>query len=76
MQAHANLDIRTVGPFVGGEVALRAYGGVDRILRAPEGDKEGVALRIDLVAAVSRKREPEDPLVFAEHVGISRAKLA
>ena len=56
-------------------VALSLDGGEHRILRACKRDEEGVALRVDLVAAVRRERGAKQPSVVGEHVGVAVAKL-
>jgi hypothetical protein len=53
VQAHPHTHLAAFRPLVIGERPLRLDDGDDRILGAREGEKERVALRVDLVPAVS-----------------------
>ena len=75
VQAHAHLDLYAFGPSVRMEVALRRHCGPDRVFPAWEGDEERVALRVDLVAPVSRRGLADDALVLGEHFCVVRADL-
>jgi hypothetical protein len=39
-------------------------------------EEEGVALRVDLVSAVTPERLPEEPAVVSEHVSVAVTQLA
>ena len=75
VQAHPHSDLDAFGPRVRVEVALRRHRGPDRVLRAWEGDEERVALRVDLVAPVSRRGLADDALVLGKHFSVVRADL-
>ena len=57
------------------EVALRRHRGADSVFPAREGDEERVALRVDLVAPVSRRGLADDALVLGKHFRVVRADL-
>ena len=57
------------------ERILRRLRACDGVRGACEGDEEGVALRVDLDAAVSRERLAERAPVLGEHVGVPLAEL-
>ena len=57
-----------VRPLVARERALGLDGGEHGVACARERDEEGVALSVDLVAAVVRKRLAHEPLVLDEHL--------
>jgi hypothetical protein len=46
------------------QVALGVDRRGDSVLRRPEGDEEGVALRVDLPPVVGGEGGPQDPLVL------------
>jgi len=52
MNAHAHPELVAIGPGVRLEDDLRIRGGAHGIHRTVEGEKEGVALGVDLVTAV------------------------
>ena len=58
-----------------GEGALPGDRSRHRIGCPPEGDEEGVALRVDLVATVSLEGGAEQAAVVLERTGIGLAKL-
>jgi hypothetical protein len=63
MQAHAHLDLRSLGPGVGGQVALGIDGGGHGVVGSGESDEEGIALRIGHLAAMSGEGSEQDLLV-------------
>ena len=75
MQAHPHSDGASLGPRVGGEVALRVGGRSDCVLRASEGDEERISLRVHFAATVRGERGAQDPLVVRERVPVARAEL-
>jgi hypothetical protein len=64
MQAHAYTDRPSTEPILG---SLRAR---DSVRGAREGDEEGVALRVDLDAAMACKRLTEHVPVLGQHVRV------
>ena len=72
---HSNLDVHGLWPLVGEERKLSFDGSKHRLARAREGDEEGIALRVDLVAAVSRERCAQQPLMLGEHPLVPVAEL-
>jgi hypothetical protein len=76
VEAHPHLDLDTVRPRVREECELALDCSQERIrARARERDEEGVALRIDLVAAVSGERLPEQALVVAHDGSVAIPQL-
>ena len=63
VQSHPHADLRAARPLVRAERALGFDRGVGRVLRAREREEEGVALRVDLGAAVAVHRAAHDPPV-------------
>ena len=70
MQTHADEELDIVGPRMRRQIALRVGGRRDGVLRAAEGDEEGVALGVDLVSTMGRERRSQDPLVLCEHASV------
>ena len=75
VQAHPDLDLDAFGPRVRVEVALGRHRGGESVLPTGEGDEERVALRVDLVTAVSRHGLADDALVLGKHFCVVRADL-
>ena len=69
MDPHADLHLRSVRPTVSAEGELPLDRRKNRVARTGERNEEGVALRVNLVAAVLRKRRPEQALVVRQHIG-------
>lgn len=58
------------------EYTLRLSRGPNGVLGAAEGNKKGIPLRVDLVAAVLRECLPQQPSMVLERVAVSiRAQL-
>jgi hypothetical protein len=66
-----NLD--TVRPLLLGQRTLDRHGRGDCARRAPKRDKERVTLRVDLLAAVRRKRVAHECLLACEHLSVPLA---
>ena len=66
VQAHAHADRSRLEPFARRARRLRRSSGCRK------GDEERVALRVDLDAAVRRRRLAHDPPVLGERVGVPR----
>ena len=49
---------------------------MDGVLGTAERDEEGVALRVDLLAARALERLPQEPAMSREHVAVGVAQLA
>ena len=71
MQTHANADRDVVGPAMLGESALSGHCCCDGIARTAEGDEEGVALRVDLYAAMFGERPTKQVAVRGEHSAVA-----
>ena len=71
--AHTHLDECSSGPRVGCERFLARGGREDGVLRTCKGDKERVALVVDLPAAVDAERFPNEAMVIGEDVGVLAA---
>jgi hypothetical protein len=56
--------------------ALGVYGGCDGIDRAVKGNKEAIALHVDLVTAVRRKCSPQEPMMGGQQVRVLFADLS
>ena len=57
------------------QVALGVDRRRDGVLGTPEGDEEGVALRVDLVTSVCGECRANDALVVGEHLRVAAAEL-
>ncbi len=75
VQAHAHSERHVLGPGVGDKIALRVDGGRDCVLRPPEGDEEGIPLRVHLAAAVGGERGPENTLMLGKRIAVERTEL-
>ncbi len=75
VQAHAHAQLGALGPVVRRERALTVRGRGGRVARAGEDVEEGVALRVDLLAAVRGERLAEEALVRLEHAAVAVAQL-
>ena len=62
-------------PGVSGQVALGGHGSRDRVLRPPEGDEEGVPLRVDLPTPVRLEGRAQNPLVLGQHLPVAAGQL-
>ena len=58
MNSHPHLNPHALGPFVRKECQLRFNSSENRVARAREGNEKGVALGVDLVAAVGSEGRP------------------
>jgi hypothetical protein len=74
MDTHPYFDRHPFRPVVREQRVLRVHSAVHCVARAPEGDEEGVALRVDLVAVMRGERRPQDPLVLGEHLLVAVAE--
>jgi hypothetical protein len=68
VDAHAHADRPAQG-------CLSFPGGLERVLRTCKSDEEGIALRVDLDATVSRERLAERAAVLRQHLGVAVAEL-
>jgi hypothetical protein len=59
-----------------GKRVLRLDRGCDRIARARKNEKERVALRVDLAAAVPAKYASKQPLMLGEDLAVTLPELA
>src|SRR5947208_1853811 len=75
VQAHAHTTLHSVRPGVLGERALRRGCGQRRVRRPPKGDEEGVALRVDLLAAVLFECCAQNPTVLGQHLAVTVSQL-
>jgi hypothetical protein len=75
VQAHPDFDLDTVRPPVGEQRELALDCCQERVAGAREGDEEGVALRVDFVAAVSVERLPEQALMVAQDGSVAIPEL-
>ena len=66
VQAHPDADVDAVGPVVCGVRALRLDGRGDRVAGAWKREEEGIALRVDLDAAVLREVLAHQPPVVGD----------
>ena len=73
VQAHPDPALSAVGPGVRRKVALRADRGGKRVLRRPEGDEEGVALRVDFAPLMGGERGPQNPLMLGKQLAVPAA---
>ena len=58
-----------------GERALRRARGQRGVRRLAKGDEEGVALRVDLLAAVLFECGAQDPAVLGQHLAVPVSQL-
>ena len=58
-----------------GQVALGGDGSRDRVLRPPEGDEEGVPLRVNLPTPVRLEGRAQNPLVLGQHLPVVAGQL-
>ena len=75
VQAHANPDLNSLRPVVRHERALTLDRSEEGVARARERDEERVALRVDLVSAVSVERLAEQALMVGQHGAVVLAEL-
>lgn len=59
---------------MGSQGALSLDDAIERIQGAREGDEEGVALRVDLVAVVGKNRRPQQVALVGQDGGILLAQ--
>ncbi len=71
VQAHANLDLHAFRPGVRRDRELALDSRQECISRTREGDEEGVALGIDLVASVRFECRAQQALVLLEHAAVA-----
>src|SRR4051794_6167269 len=74
MQPDAGRHADTLGPGMVGEGTLDLDGGLHRVDGAGKGDKEAVALRIDLTAVVRLKDRAQQHTVLSEHIAVAWPK--
>ena len=75
VQPHPYAHLAVLGPGVRLQRALPVRCGRRRVAGAGEDVEEGVALGVDLLAAVARERLAHEPLVVGEHCRVAVAQL-
>ncbi len=76
VDADPDLDADFVRPFLARDRALSCGRRLDCVARPAEGDEEGVALRVDLVSAATRKRLAKQAMVGREQCSVVVPKPA
>ena len=71
---HAHSKLRPVRPLVLGERTLPVDGCGHGVLGPPEGDEEGVALRVDLMSAVGCEGLAQQSLMLRERLSVEPAQ--
>src|SRR5439155_12675762 len=75
VQAHAHPKVAPLRPLVASEAALSGQCGADCVLGPREGDKEGIALGVDLLTSSPREGLSEDALVLGQDIRVSAAQV-
>ena len=75
VQTHPHLDLHTLGPRVRQQGKLALDCGEKCLSRTRERDEEGVALRVDLVSAVSAEGRAKQPLMIGQHAAVAVAEV-
>ncbi len=71
VESHPNANLYFVPPGVCGESALAGGGGGDGVSCTIEEDEEGVALRIDFLAALLVEGHAKKPAMLREHAAVA-----
>ena len=75
MQPHAYAERHTLRPGMGGEGALGSYRGGERITGASKDGKNGIPLRIDLVALLSLENASQQCTARGQQLAVAIAEL-
>ena len=71
VQTHAHIDLRPLGPRVGGQVALGVDCGSHSIGRGTKSNEEGVALGVNHPTAVCLEDRREDVVVSCQELVVA-----
>ena len=71
VQTHPHLDLRPVGPRIGGQVALGVDCGSDSVGRGTKRNEEGVALGVHHPTAVCLEDRREDVVVSCQELVVA-----